>query len=71
MDANTAFDLEVKQHRSAGGGGHHDLFHVVAHMAERWWTGCRVEQANALKSDKPARKVVKSAVGCCYVIGRS
>ena len=30
-------------------------------MAERWWTGCGVEQAECTESDKPARKVVKSA----------
>lgn len=40
---------------------HYDLFHVVARYGREVVDRVRVEQANALKSDKPARKVVKSA----------
>ena len=58
MDMNTAFDLEVKQHcRQAEVV--YDLFHVVARYGRGWVDRVRVEQANALKNDKPARKVVK------------
>ena len=39
----------------------YDLFHVVARYGREVVDRVRVEQANALKSDKPARKVVKSA----------
>ena len=63
MDMNTAFDLgEATLTRRRRWS---DLFHVVARY--RRWSGCS-GQANALKNDKPARKVVKRRVGCCYVI---
>ncbi|MDX7673873.1 transposase, partial [Aeromonas caviae] len=60
MDMNTAFDLEVKQHCPQAEVVY-DLFHVVARYGREVVDRVRVEQANALKSDKPARKVVKSA----------
>ncbi|MGQ4870197.1 transposase, partial [Aeromonas caviae] len=56
----TAFDLEVKQHCPQAEVVY-DLFHVVARYGREVVDRVRVEQANALKSDKPARKVVKSA----------
>ena len=67
MDMNTAFDLEVKQHCPQAEVVY-DLFHVVARYGRRWWTGCGVETGECTESDKPARKVVKVRVGCCYVI---
>ena len=60
MDMKTAFDLEVKQHCPQAEVVY-DLFHVVARYGREVVDRVRVEQANALKSDKPARKVVKSA----------
>ena len=60
MDMNTAYDLEVRQH-CPNARVVYDLFHVVARYGREVVDRVRVEQANALKSDKPARKVVKSA----------
>jgi len=60
MDMNTAFDLEVKQHCPQAEVVY-DLFHVVARYGREVIDRVRVDQANELKHDKPARKVVKSA----------
>ena len=59
MDMNTAFDLEVKQHCPQAEVVY-DLFHGGLAMAERWWTGAS-GAGECTESDKPARKVVKSA----------
>ncbi|PSJ41243.1 ISL3 family transposase [Zobellella endophytica] len=60
MDMNTAFDLEVKQHCPQAEVVY-DLFHVVARFGRDVIDRIRVDQANALKHDKPARKVVKQS----------
>ena len=60
MDMNTAFDLEVK-HTARRRRWSTTCFTWWLAMAERW-TGCEWEQANALKSDKPARKWSKCAL---------
>ena len=60
MDMNTAFDLEVKQHCPQAEVVY-DLFPRGGSLWPRGGGPGAVEQANALKSDKPARKVVKSA----------
>lgn len=58
MDMNTAYDLEVRQHcRNARVV--YDLFHVVAKYGREVIGRVRVEAANQLRHDKPARKVVK------------
>lgn len=58
MDMNTAFDLEVKQHCPQAEVVY-DLFHVVARYGREVIDRIRVDQANLLRDDKPARKVVK------------
>lgn len=60
MDMNTAFDLEVKQHCPQAEVVY-DLFHVVARYGRDVINRIRVDQANALRHDKPARKVVKQS----------
>ena len=60
MDMNTAFDLEVKQHCPQAEVVY-DLFHVVARYGRDVIDRIRVDQANALRHDKPARKVVKQS----------
>lgn len=60
MDMNTAFDLEVKQHcRNAEVV--YDLFHVVAKFGREVIDRVRVDEANRLRGDKPARRVVKTS----------
>jgi len=58
MDMNTAFDLEVKQHCPQAEVVY-DLFHVVARYGREVIDRIRVDQANLLRNDKSARKVVK------------
>lgn len=58
MDMNTAFDLEV-QHHCASAQVVYDLFHVVAKFGREVVDRVRVDQANALRQDKAARRVVK------------
>ncbi|TBU99819.1 ISL3 family transposase [Stutzerimonas kirkiae] len=58
MDMNTAFDLEVKQHCPQAEVVY-DLFHVVARYGREVIDRIRVDQANLLRDDKPARKAVK------------
>ena len=60
MDMNTAFDLEVKQHCPQAEVVY-DLFHVVARYGREVIDRIRVDQANALRHDKPARQVVKQS----------
>ena len=60
MDMNTAFDLEVKQHCPQAEVVY-DLFHVVAKYGREVIDRVRVDQANELRHDKPARKQVKSS----------
>ena len=58
MDMNTAMDLEV-QHHCPQARVVYDLFHVVAKFGREVIDRVRVDQANRLRHDKPARKVVK------------
>ncbi len=58
MDMNTAFDLEVKQHCTKARVVY-DLFHVVAKYGREVIDRVRVDQANLLRHDKPARRLVK------------
>jgi transposase len=60
MDMNTAFDLEVKQHCPQAEVVY-DLFHVVAKYGREVVDRVRVDRANELKHDKPARKLVKGS----------
>ena len=60
MDMNTAFDLEVRRHcRQARIV--YDLFHVIAKYGREVIGRERVDAANQLRHDKPARRVVKQA----------
>ncbi|EKF72757.1 transposase for insertion sequence element IS1001 [Alcanivorax hongdengensis A-11-3] len=58
MDMNTAFDREVRQHCPQAEVVF-DLFHVVALYGRKVIDRIRVDQANALRDDKPARQVIK------------
>lgn len=60
MDMNTAFDLEVQRHCPQAEVVY-DLFHVVARYGREVIDRIRVDQANHLRDDKPARKVVKQS----------
>lgn len=60
MDMNTAFDLEVRQH-CPGARIVYDLFHVVAKYSREVISRVRVDAANRLRQDKPARRVVKQS----------
>ncbi len=58
MDMNTAFDLEVQKHCPQAQVVY-DLFHVIAKYGREVIDRVRLDQANALRNGKPARKVVK------------
>ena len=58
MDMNSAFDLEVRAH-CANAEVVYDLFHVVAKYGREVIDRVRVDQANALREDKPARRAIK------------
>jgi transposase len=60
MDMNTAFDLEVRQHCPQARVVY-DLFHVIAKYGREVIDRVRVDEANRLRHDKPARKVIKQA----------
>ena len=60
MDMNTAYDLEVRQHCPRA-RIIYDLFHVVAKYGREVISRVRVDTANQLRHDKPARRVVKQA----------
>lgn len=60
MDMNSAFDLEVRQHCPRARVVY-DLFHVVAKYGREVISRVRVDAANRLRQDKPARRVVKQA----------
>ncbi|MDH4567079.1 ISL3 family transposase [Pseudomonas sp. BN414] len=60
MDMNTAFDLEVRQH-CPHARVVYDLFHVVAKYGREVLDRVRVDEANRLRHDKPARRVIKQA----------
>lgn len=58
MDMNTAFDLEVQQH-CPNAEVVYDLFHVVARFGREVVDRVRVDQANALRKQPDARRVIK------------
>ncbi|MBW3166251.1 ISL3 family transposase [Ferrimonas balearica] len=58
MDMNTAFDLEVQEH-CPNARVIYDLFHVVAKYGREVIDRVRVDCANELRGDKPARRHVK------------
>ncbi len=60
MDMNGAYEAEVR-HQCPAAEVVFDLFHVVAKYAREVVDRVRVDEANRLAHDKPARKVVKSA----------
>ena len=60
MDMNTAFDLEVRRH-CPNARVVYDLFHVIAKYGREVIGRVRVDVANQLRHDKPARRVVKQA----------
>lgn len=60
MDMNPAYEEEVRA-RCPRAEIVYDLFHVVAKYGRDVIDRVRVDEANRLKDDKPARKVVKSA----------
>ncbi len=60
MDMNSAFDLEVRRHCKQARIVY-DLFHVIAKYGREVISRERVDAANALRHDKPARRVVKQA----------
>ncbi len=60
MDMNSAFDLEVKAN-CPNAEVVYDLFHVIARFGRDVVDRVRVDQANTLRQDKPARAVVKGA----------
>lgn len=60
MDMNSAYDLEVRQHCPQAEVVY-DLFHVVAKYGREVIDRVRVDEANRLRTDKPARRVVKTS----------
>ncbi len=60
MDMNSAYDLEVREH-CPNAEVVYDLFHVVAKYGREVIDRVRVDEANRLRADKRARKVVKTS----------
>lgn len=60
MDMSTAYEMEVRHHCPQAEIVF-DLFHVVAKYGREVIDRVRVDEANRLRHDKPARRVVKSA----------
>lgn len=60
MDMNAAYDQEVRA-QCPQAEVVYDLFHVVAKYGREVIDRVRVDEANRLKHDKPARKVVKGS----------
>lgn len=60
MDQNSAMDLEVRAHCPKARLVY-DLFHVIAKFGREVIDRVRVDQANALRHDKPARRAVKQS----------
>lgn len=60
MDMNAGYEVEVKHHCPQAAIVF-DLFHVVARYGREVIDRVRVDRANELRADKPARKVVKGA----------
>lgn len=60
IDMTTAYELEIKAHCPRAEIVY-DLFHVVAKYGREVVDRVRVDEANRLRADKKARKVVKSS----------
>jgi transposase len=60
MDMNTAYELEVRLHCPQAQIVF-DLFHVVAKYGREVIDRVRVDEANRLRGDRPARRLVKGA----------
>jgi transposase len=60
MDMNTAFDLEVRRHCKQARIVY-DLFHVIAKYGREVIDRVRVDTANQLRHDRPARRVIKQS----------
>jgi transposase len=60
MDMNAGYELEVRQH-CPHAAIVFDLFHVVAKYGREVIDRVRVDRANELRADRPARRIVKSA----------
>ena len=60
MDMNASYELEVRRHCPAAVIVF-DLFHVVAKYGREVIDRVRVDRANELAADRPARRVVKDA----------
>lgn len=60
MDMNASYELEVQKHCPQAAIVY-DLFHVVAKYGREVIDRVRVDEANRLRKDKAARRVVKSA----------
>ena len=60
MDMNSAFDLEVKD-QCPNAEVVYDRFHVVAKYGREVMDRVRVDQANQLRDDKAARKIIKGS----------
>jgi transposase len=60
MDMNTAFDLEVQAH-CPNAEVVYDLFHVIAKYGREVIDRVRVDEANRVRQDRKARKVIKSS----------
>ncbi|XYI44611.1 Transposase IRSO15-like protein [Cupriavidus necator] len=59
IDMTTAYELEIREHRPQAEVVF-DLFHVVAKYGREVIDRVRVDQANRLRHDRPARRVLKS-----------
>jgi transposase len=60
IDMTTAYELEIKAH-CPHAEVVFDLFHVVAKYGREVIDRVRVDQANKLRHDRPARRVIKSS----------
>lgn len=60
MDMNGAYEQEVRE-RCPAAETVYDLFHVVAKYAREVIDRVRVDEANRLRADRPACKLVKGA----------
>ena len=60
IDMTTAFELEIKAH-CPNAEIVYDLFHVVAKYGREVIDRVRVDEANRLRDDRPARRVVKTS----------
>lgn len=60
IDMTTAYELEIRAH-CPNAEIVFDLFHVVAKYGREVIDRVRVDQANQLRHDKPARRVIKSS----------